>query len=136
MEEKRFKSKQCPSKFFSVKQKHQIIKAFLEGGKSKREVWQEFTGEPKEKGQILKYMRQLGYIESAVSRKPVAFYMNQKKNHEPRTPQITKEPESDDVNVLKKQLQNMYLREQYYLTLIETAEEELKIDIRKKSYTK
>ncbi|TDS06819.1 hypothetical protein [Sphingobacterium paludis] len=70
MEEKRFKSKQRPSRYFSTRQKHEIIKAYQEGHKSKQQIWQEFTGEPVEKGQILKFMRQLGYIEEGPNKKP------------------------------------------------------------------
>ncbi|WP_394676809.1 hypothetical protein [uncultured Sphingobacterium sp.] len=49
MEERRFKSKQRPSRYFSVKQKREIIRAYQEGSKSKQQIWQEFTGQPVEK---------------------------------------------------------------------------------------
>ena len=136
MEETRFKAKQRPSKYFSVKQKHELIKAYLESGKSKREIWQEFTGEPKEKGQIIKYMRQLGYLEKDATRKPITFYMKKKSASSPAAKKQPDKFQSDNVEELKAEIEQLRLREQFYITLIETAEQELKIDIRKKSYTK
>jgi len=135
MEEKRFKSKQRPSKFFSVKQKHEIIKAYLEGSKSKQQVWQEFTGDEEEKGQIIKYMRQLGYLEAKVKKKPATFYMKDKTASKP-VPLPPKDEKDAEIDKLKKELQDCHIREQYYLTMIEIAENELKISIRKKSCTK
>lgn len=135
MEQKRFKSKQRPSKFFSVKQKHQIIKAYLESGKSKQQVWQEFTGDEEEKGQIIKYMRQLGYLEATVKKKPVTFYMKEKTASQPELLPAKDEKEIE-ISKLKRELQDCRIREQYYLTMIEIAENELKISIRKKSCTK
>lgn len=135
MEEKRFKSKQRACKYFSVKQKHEIIKAYQEGGKSKQQIWQEFTGEKEEKGQILKYMRQLGYIDASIKKKPVTFYMKEKTSS--KAPELPCKDEKDQqISKLKKELDDCKIREQWYLMLIETAEKEFKIQIRKKSCTK
>lgn len=135
MEQKRFKSKQRTSKFFSVKQKHEIIKAYLESGKSKQQVWQEFTGDEEEKGQIIKYMRQLGYLEATVKKKPATFYMKEKTASKP-VPLPSKDEKDAQIDRLKKEIEDFRIREQYYLTMIETAEKELRINIRKKSCTK
>lgn len=89
MEETMFKAKQRLSKYFSAKQKHKLIKAYLESGKSKREIWQEFTGDPKEKGQIIKYMRQLGYLEKDATKKPITFYMKKKSASSPAAKKST-----------------------------------------------
>ncbi len=49
MEEKRFKSKQRTRRYFSVKQKHEIINAYLESSHFKQQIWYDFTGEPVKK---------------------------------------------------------------------------------------
>jgi hypothetical protein len=135
MEEKaRAKSK--PSQFFSTKQKHTIIQAFLAGNRPKQQVWKEFTGEVKEKGKILKFMRQLGYIENSVKKKPISFYMDEKPKTSPPVELPEKDAQSAEIKQLKLQLKDSQLREQSYLLMIEIAERDLKINIRKKSYTK
>lgn len=137
MEEKRFKSKQRPSRYFSVKQKREIIGAYQEGSKSKQQIWQEFTGEPVEKGQILKFMRQLGYIGEGSTKKPLTFYMEDKKAKKVSKGELNVESDQGgEIARLKRELEESRVREEYYLTMIEKAERELRIDIRKKSSTK
>lgn len=135
MEEK-VRSRQRPSQYFSTQQKHTIIKAYLESGKSKQAIWKEFTGDHRERGKLLKFMRQLGYIEGSIIKKPISFYMKDK----PTTSKPVEVPEKDErdaeIRQLKLQLEDSQIREQAYLVMIELAERELKISIRKKSFTK
>ena len=44
---------------FSRVQKHQIVQDYLTSSLSKREIWEKYTGEKEEHGQILRWMRQL-----------------------------------------------------------------------------
>ena len=46
---------------FSRAQKHVIVQEYLTGVLSKREIWEKYTGEKQEHGQILRWMRQFGY---------------------------------------------------------------------------
>lgn len=46
---------------FSRAQKHVIVQEYLTGILSKREIWEKYTGEKQEHGQILRWMRQFGY---------------------------------------------------------------------------
>ncbi|WP_316822892.1 hypothetical protein [Pedobacter gandavensis] len=135
MEEKVL-SKRKPGQYFSTKQKHIMIKAYLESGKSKQAIWKEFTGDYRERGKLLKFMRQLGYIEDSIKKKPISFYMKDK----PVTSKPVELPENNEneaeMRQLKLQLKDSQFREQAYLMMIEVAERELKINIRKKSYTK
>ncbi|MCX2450071.1 hypothetical protein OQX61_02200 [Pedobacter sp. PLR] len=134
--EKKERAKQRPGMYFSTQQKHTIVKAFLEGGKSKQAIWKEFTGSHRECGKILKFMRQLGYIDDSVKKKPISFYMKDK----PSTNKLVELPEKDErdaeIRQLKLQLEDSQIREQAYLVMIELVERELKINIRKKSFTK
>lgn len=137
MEEKRFKSKQRPSRYFSVKQKHEIINAYLEGSHSKQQIWYDFTGEPVEKGQILKFMRQLGYLDEQEKKKPLTFFMENKPNKKkPIKDTVEDIDEKSEIIRLKRELEESKIREEYYRRMIEMAEKELRIDIRKKSSTK
>ena len=46
---------------FSRAQKHVIVQEYLTGVLSKREIWEKYTGEKQEHGQILRWMREFGY---------------------------------------------------------------------------
>jgi hypothetical protein len=46
---------------FSRVQKHQIVQDYLTSSLSKREIWEKYTGEKEEHGQILRWMRQFAY---------------------------------------------------------------------------
>lgn len=129
----RQKAKQ--SVYFSTKQKHTIIQDFLESGLPKQRIWEKYTGEKKEKGKILKFMRQLGYIEDTVTKKPVTFYMDLPKTKDPVGIPLA-DPTNDRIRQLEQQLRDSRLREQAYLMMIQVAERDMKIDIRKKSYTR
>ena len=103
MEEKRFKSKQQTSRYFSVKQKHEIINAYLEGSHSKQQIWNDFTCEPVETGQILKFMWQLGYLGEKVNKKPLTFFIENKSN--------TKKPIKDMVEDIDEKSEILRLKD-------------------------
>jgi len=59
---------------------HEIIQAYLSTGVPKSQLWQQFTGRKGEDhGQILRWMRQLGYLANKVSAKPVVLLPMSKK---------------------------------------------------------
>ncbi|MFZ4262149.1 hypothetical protein ACFRAE_08900 [Sphingobacterium sp. HJSM2_6] len=78
MEEKRFKSKRQTIRYFRDKQKRGMINGYLKGSHSKHQIWFDFTGKPREMEQILKFMRQLGYLDEQVMKKPLTFLMENK----------------------------------------------------------
>ncbi|MCB0606056.1 MAG: hypothetical protein KDC25_14400, partial [Saprospiraceae bacterium] len=59
-----------PSKYFADSEKHQIIQELLSLGCTKREIWEKYTGQEEERGQLLRWMRQLGYDTSVKTRRP------------------------------------------------------------------
>ncbi|WP_394676810.1 hypothetical protein [uncultured Sphingobacterium sp.] len=82
-------------------------------------------------------MRQLGYIDEGSTKKPLTFYMEDKKAKKVSTSDVTVESDQrGEIARLKRELEESRIREEYYLTMIEKAERELHIDIRKKSSTK
>lgn len=120
----------------SLEERELMIKEFLTGRYTKNELWKKYTGQDKEHGQILDWMRKLGYISGERKRsliKPV---------YPPRL--VVKQSNTDDdpialqrrIRELEKQLEDAQLKAEGYELMIEIAEKELKIPIRKKSGTK
>lgn len=133
---KQTRVKQSPTLLFTLTEKRRIIKAFQDGNKSKQQIWHEFTGHEKEKGQIVRWMRQLGYLDGNKVVKPPSLYMM--KNHKVAQVQemTTRESTTLRIQLLEQELKDSILREQSYVMMIEIAERELKINIRKKLSTK
>ena len=52
------------NEFIHNTERHQIIREFLRSRCSKREIWERYTGHVEEHGNLLKWMRQLGYTRS------------------------------------------------------------------------
>lgn len=122
------------SREFSFEERRQIIEEYLQTGCSKKEIWYKYTGQEHEKGYLLKWMRQLGY---QVPEKRVKFVrantpvMSNKAKESIEVAQL-----KDKIEQLQKALVNSELRATAYETMIEIAEKELKISIKKKSNTK
>ena len=120
---------------FEAHERKQIIDEWLESGRSKREIWQKYTGLPDEKGNLLVWMRQLGMDipkkKSILESFNSDFMSKTKKN-----PSLEVIQMQAKIKELEKALINSELRATTYETMIEIAEKELKINIRKKSNTK
>jgi hypothetical protein len=135
--EKKMRTKQAASKRFTLSEKRKIIKAFQDGDRSKQAVWQEYTGEMTEKGQIVRWMRQLGYLDqNKAAASPNLFMIKKHKAPQPPDIQISDTTGFTKVQVLQQQLKDSMLREQAYILMIEIAERDLKVSIRKKLPTK
>lgn len=125
---------------FSETERHEIIKEYLNGTQTKTEIWKKHTGQQHEHGTILKWMRQLGYIVEEFSiekeRKrainhPYLFMSDDKIN-----PNKSPEELQQEILQLQKQLEITQLKAEGYELMIDIAEKELRIPIRKKSDTK
>ena len=120
----------------SWEEREAMIKEFLTGKYLKNEFWEKYTGQDKEHGQLLDWMRKLGYISDDRELGPVkSFY--------PTSLPLSHSKNIDDpialqrrIKELEKQLENAQLKAEGYELMIEIAEKELKIPIRKKSGTK
>jgi transposase len=129
---------------FTDEEKHQIIQEFLSGGTTKQAIWKKYTGRDHEHGKILDWIRQFGYNSSfsqGRSRgKPIIGFMPKKK---PISPVDTSQPDSFETIQLKKriadlekQLKEAELKAIAFSTMIDIAEREYKIPIKKKFNTK
>lgn len=120
---------------FSLNERRMIIEEWLQSGKTKREIWEKYTGEPLEKGRMVRWMRELGVD---IPKKWTSF----KKLNSDTMSKSSKESSlevlqmQEKIKQLEKALLNSELRATAYETMIEIAEKELKINIRKKSNTK
>ena len=120
---------------FSLADRQLIIEEYLQNDCTKKEIWQKYTGQSQEKGYLLKWMRQLGYnIPPKHSRFALNKYNSMTKHKEDFSIEILQLKEK--IKQLEKALLNSELRATAYDTMIEMAEKELKISIRKKFNTK
>ena len=136
---------QKPASGFTESEKHKIIKEMLLHQLTKREIWERYTGEQEEHGQLLRWMRQLGYNTDVKTRRPnivSSLYSMSQKKSTPDEPvkiedvsfenQLLKKRIAD----LEKQLKDAELKALAFSTMVDIAEKEFHIPIRKKLNTK
>lgn len=129
-----------PNKYFTEAEKHLIIQEMLETGCTKREIWEKYTGYEEEHGQLLRWMRKLGYDESIPTRRPnfVSKPIQVKKK------ELNQEPPNSFENLqlkkrieeLEKQVKDAEMKAIAFSTMVDIAEKEFNIPIRKKYNTK
>jgi len=134
---------QKANKYFSEAEKHFIIKELLSTKCTKAQIWEKYTGQLEEHGQLLRWMRQLGYDTSVKTRRP---------NFDIKTPVMTKKKSKKETVILfddfetlqlktriaelEKKLKEAEMKAIAYSTMVDVAEKEFNIPIRKKYNTK
>jgi transposase len=122
--------------FFSDEEKKIIIRDYLSGNESKKAVYKKYTGRYKDHGCIIVWMRKFG-IEDKFEKSPNFVSMPTRKKD--------KEQSSEDFETLKlkkriaeleKQLQTAEMKAIAFSTMVDIAEKEFNIPIRKKHNTK
>ena len=117
-----------------------MVKEYLSGNCTKVEVWNKYTGQDEEHGQLLRWMRTLGYISNKkpVNRSKMFLFSQEQKAYSLDTDNHEKDPVELQrrVRELERQLEIAKLKAEGYELMIEIAEKELKIPIRKKFDTK
>lgn len=119
----------------SISERHQLIQEYLTGGYTKLEIWNKYTGQPSEHGQILRWMRMYGYTDDLPKRRPT-FNVPINYSTMDGPDDLDKSELIARIKQLEKQLQESKLKEEGYRTMIELAEKTFNIPIRKKSDTK
>jgi hypothetical protein len=125
---------------FTISERHQIIQEMLSSNLTKREIWMKYTGQREEHGCLLKWMRQLGYDEH--SHRSFTFDENNSlMSNKKKTLQIGEE--TFEILQLKKrvlelenQLKDAEMKAIAFSTMVDIAEKEFNIPIRKKLNTK
>lgn len=125
---------------FSDFEKHEIIKDYLSSGKPKDEIWRKYTGRA-DHGYLIRWMRDLGYLTSRQQLMPKlaskGFIMPKKKVGPGLTEdQFEQLQLKKRIAELEKQLKDAELKAIAYSTMVDIAEKEFKIPIRKKFNTK
>jgi hypothetical protein len=126
---------------FTISERHQIIQEMLLSQCSKREIWNKYTGQTEEHGCLLKWMRQLGY-STELSARRYTFDENTRLMPKKKITSTLAE-ESFEILQLKKriyelenQLKDAEMKAIAFSTMVDIAEKEYKIPIRKKLNTK
>jgi hypothetical protein len=122
---------------FSIAERHLIIQDYLDSGLQKREIWEKYTGEAEEHGQLIRWMRQLGYSSAEKPRRPniVQQTIPMAKKQLSAT-DLEKHQLQQRIEALERQLKDAELKAIAFSTMVDIAEKELKIPIRKKYNTK
>jgi transposase len=136
------KLKQAPLRqHFSIEEQHFIIKEYLRSGVSKDEIWRKYTGKA-DHGCLIRWMRNLGYLTSNQQLKPKLAVNIDKMGKKARVvPEVSKaafelQQMKKRVAELEKQLKDAELKAIAFSTMVDIAEQEFKIPIRKKFNTK
>lgn len=126
---------------FSTSERHHIIQEVLSSNLTKTEIWRKYTGHSEEHGSLLKWMRQLGYpVELTTRRSTFGENISLMTKKQFTT---TKAEESFEILQLKKriselenQLKDAEMKAIAFSTMVDVAEKEFNIPIRKKLNTK
>jgi hypothetical protein len=126
---------------FSVEERHHIIQEMLTSNCTRTEIWRKYTGQSEEHGFLLRWMRQLGYPAELISRRPTFGGNNSLMAKKQSS--TTKAEESFEILQLKKriselenQLKDAEMKAIAFSTMVDIAEKEFNIPIRKKLNTK
>jgi hypothetical protein len=126
---------------FTISERHQIIQEMLVSNCTRAGIWKKYTGQSEEHGFLLRWMRQLGYpMELTVRRTTFGGDKNLMAKKQTTT---AKEEDSFEILQLKKritelenQLKDAEMKAIAFSTMVDIAEKEFKIPIRKKLNTK
>lgn len=126
---------------FSISERHQIIQEMLSSDCTRAAIWRKYTGQSQEHGFLLRWMRQLGYNTDILSRR-ITFGGN-RSMMPPKRVTTTEAEETFEVLQLKKriselenQLKDAEMKAIAFSTMVDIAEKEFNIPIRKKLNTK
>lgn len=122
--------------FYSLDLKHQICKEHIENGLSLRKCVEKYGLSCH--SLVHDWLRQLGYI-AGLDRHRRSAYLGTE-NYQPMPARIKKgrplSPEQEELEFLKKELADARMLAEGYRRMLEIAESEFKVPIRKKPATK
>ena len=131
---------QKSGRYFSDEEKHQIIQELFSTGCTKRDIWEKYTGQSEEHGQLLRWMRKLGYNTGIKTRRPNfvrnSHSMKKKKKSVQASDSFENLQLKKRIEELEKQLKDAEMKSIAYSTMVDIAEKEFNIPIRKKLNTK
>ena len=125
---------------FSTQERHNIIQEVLSSNCTRVEIWRKYTGQNEEHGNILRWMHQLGYPYELVRRRSTfgrnVDLMTQKKTTTTKSEDFEILQLKKRISELENQLKDAEMKAIAFSTMVDIAEREFKIPIRKKLNTK
>lgn len=122
--------------YFSDAEKRLIIQDYLSGNETKQSVYSRYTGYPAENGKITMWMRKLGIEDKFVKHANFEGMPKRKKEIEVGSDEFETLQLKKRVEELERQLQAAELKAIAFSTMVDIAEKEFNIPIRKKYNTK
>jgi hypothetical protein len=129
---------------FTESEKHQIIQEYITTKCTKQSIWEKYTGYKEEHGSLLRWMQQLGYDDQintrrlnfaskqvVMSKKKKSLKSDGAENESFENLQLKKR-----IKELEEQLKDAEMKAIAFSTMVDIAEREFKIPIRKKLNTK
>jgi transposase len=147
MEKRTKKIIQKQGKYYSETERHSIIQEMLKNDWTKQYTWMLYTGEGEERGQLLRWMRKLGYVgkiehKQYVSKRSIrTFELNSPAMSDKRSTDMDQDSFEtmqlkNRIAELEKQLKDAEMKAIAYATMVDIAEKEFNIPIKKKFNTK
>ncbi|WP_445749996.1 MULTISPECIES: hypothetical protein [Flavobacteriaceae] len=122
--------------YFSDHEKKLIIDDYLSGDETKQSVYKRYTGYPTENGKIGMWMRKFGIEDKFVKNTNFVSMSKQKKQQEESSDDFEMLKLKKRIAELEKQLQTAEMKAIAFSTMVDIAEKEFNIPIRKKHNTK
>jgi hypothetical protein len=122
--------------YFSDHEKKLIIEDYLSGNETKKSVYSRYTGYPAENDKITKWMRKLGIEDKFVKNTNFVSMPTRKENKEQSSEDFETLKLKKRIAELEKQLQTSEMKAIAFSTMVDIAEKEFNIPIRKKHNTK
>ena len=122
--------------YFSDYEKKFIIEDYLSGKETKKSVYNRYTGYTAENGKITKWMRKLGIEDKFVKNTNFVSMPTRKKNTDQSSEDFETLKLKKRITELEKQLQTAEMKAIAFSTMVDIAEKEFNIPIRKKHNTK
>jgi transposase len=122
--------------YFSDHEKKIIIEDYLSGKETKQSVYSRYTGYPAENGKISMWMRKFGIEDKFVKNTNFVIMPTRKEDKEQSSEDFETLKLKKRIAELEKQLQTAEMKAIAFSTMVDIAEKEFNIPIRKKHNTK
>ena len=122
--------------YFSDAEKKLIIEDYLSGNECKQSVYSRYTGYPSENGKIKMWMRKFGIEDKFLKNINFEIMPKQKKDNAQSSEDFETLKLKKRIAELEKQLQTAEMKAIAFSTMVDVAEKEFNIPIRKKHNTK
>lgn len=122
--------------YFSDHEKKLIIEDYLSSNETKQSVYSRYTGYPAENGKITMWMRKFGIEDKFIKNINFVSMPTRKKDKEQSSEDFETLKLKKRIAELEKQLQTAEMKAIAFSTMVDIAEKEFNIPIRKKHNTK